>query len=471
MLKHSLRWLVCALAFATSAQAQTTPEPFRFPRIGDVIDPEERRYFGLFPDLNPEDTLRVERSEGDSVQVATLSPGVVPDVRLRFSGAEAVILSDLITRYETLFSLPDSTFEAFRVSELVRWRQPYQEVETWTTLALRSGPDVRGILFYADEEGVVLSSAPFSSQNFHAPEALSWIRSEDVLRVRREGFWSRLDLRPSGDAERYRRETLPTLRGQSTFVRGLPPELEAWRRTQAALKGGETQEHTPHHPAHDYTRLPLSRWRVAVQYGMGRIDAGSTTAQLFGGGGTFTDDWSGGASSVQGRVDYALTPTVGVGVAVGRTESDEILGIGVDGRQFSTTTLEVTASYSVVPPQLLAPLLPSLTVRAGGALAHAVAETRLEYYWPNRDYTALAEFSERRVAAGVAAGVEVAFRISRGASVLFGYDVAVYPWMEEETMKLDDPRVDLVIKTVEPRAFAFRRGGGTVGVSIHFGGP
>ena len=450
-------------------RAQPAPEPFPLPRVGDVVDPVERRYFGLFPDLDGEDTLRVERGAADSVRFVAASPGRPPAVRVQFSGTEAAVLADLLARYETLFLTPDSSFEAFRVSGLVRWRAPYQSAETWTTLALRSGPDVRGVLLYADEDGLVLSAVPFSSQGFRGPEDLVWVRATDVLRVRREGFWSRLDLRPAGDSGRYLRGTLPTLRERATFVRGLPPELEAWRRAQADLGGVDAGGDDSRPPARDYARLPLSRWRVGVQYGRGQIDAGQTTARFFGGGGPFTEDWNGGATGYQGRADYAVTPALGVGLAVGRAETGEIAGVGLDRRRFSATAVDLTVSYSVLPPQLRAAFLPSVTVRAGGSVAWTAAETTLGYYWPSRDYTATAEYSERRVAAGVAAGVEAAFRLSRGASVLLGYDLAVYPGMNEGARELDDPRVNLVIKTVEPRGFALRRGSATVGVAVHLG--
>ncbi len=433
-----------------------------------MIDSAERRYFGLFPSLDGEHALRLQRSGADSVDVVTVTDRTGAPARLRFSADEADALADLLTRYETLFLAPAPSFQAFRLAGLIRWNRPYQDAEAWATLTPRAGPEVRGVLLHADEHGLVVSPGPLPFRTFRSTEGLVWVRAADVLRVRHEGFWSRLDLRPSGDPDRYRREALPALQKEAVFVRGLPPELEAWRQAHTDVDAGD---HEAGSPALDYGRLPLSRWRVALRYGPGRIDAGATRTRLFGGGGTVVNEWGSEAASLGGRVDYAVTPAVGVGVAVGRSETGELSGLGLDARQFSATAVDLTASYAVLRPQLRQILFPSVAVRGGASVVRTTSQTTLGYYWPSRDYTASAEFSERGIEVGATAGVEVAFQLSRGASVLFGYDVAVYPWAEEGPFELQDPQVNLIIKTVEPRTFSLRQGAGTVGIAIHLGGP
>ncbi len=67
------------------------------------------------------------------------------------------------------------------------------------------------------------------------------------------------------------------LQRASLFIRGLPPELETWRRARASA---DTPEAGP--PLLTYTERPLSRWRFAIQYGPGNLNAGATTTRLFG---------------------------------------------------------------------------------------------------------------------------------------------------------------------------------------------
>lgn len=461
-----LACLVLALSFAPRAHAQLASEPFPLPRIGDVIDPHERRYFGLFPDYDGDDTLRVERAGPDSVRVVAVSGGSVRPVAPAFSVEKADALAEMIARYEDLFLALGSPFRPARVAGLVRWRPPFRDVEAWTTVTRRSGPELRGVLLHADEEGLVLSTSSPSFRGFQSADGLVWVRADDVLRVWRAGFRSRLDLRPGGSPDRYARGTLPTLRDEATFVRGLPPELEAWRRARTAERGRSASNAPP--PG--YARLPLSRWRLAFQFGPGWIDAGSTKTRLFVAGGTVTNGWRGPAAVVRGRVDYAFTRTLGAGMAVEWAGTEEIFGVAENRRRFSALAADFTASYAVVSPQLRAPLLPSVTVRAGGSVVRAGAETGLEYYLERQGYTAKAEFSEQAVEVGLAGGVELGFRLSRGTALTFGYDTAVYPWASEGELKLEDPRINLVIGTVEARSYDLRRGGVTVGVSVHFGG-
>ncbi|MEM1116299.1 MAG: hypothetical protein AAF845_03960 [Bacteroidota bacterium] len=454
------------LAHAASLQAYAQSAPLTLPRVGDVIDSEERRYFGLFPDLDPEASLRLEPHGSDSVRVAVLTGEALRPARVHFSTSEAATLADFLDRYEDLFLEPDSTFDAFRISHLVRWRQPYQDGTRGVSLTLRSGDEVHGLILHADTSGLAYTPTVPPFRSFRRADDVAWVRTEDVLRIRRDGVWSRLDLRPNGDPERYKRETLPVLQRQMVFVRGLSPELSAWRRAQPTSGTAE-----PSGEARNYSRLPLTRWRVAFQYGTGSLDAGSTVTHLFGGGGSVTNQWEVGVDNLHGRLDYALTRSLGVGVAVEQTRTAEDSGSGLDSRRFSATAADVFLSYTILPPQFSVPMLPSVTLWGGGSIAWLNAETTLGYYWPRRDYTASADFAETSVEPGFAAGIEVAFRLSRRTSVVAGYHGAVYPWAQEVSRELDDPVVDLTIKTVEARDFSLRRQGATVGVAVHLGGP
>lgn len=104
-------------------------------------------------------------------------------------------------------------------------------------------------------------------------------------------------------------------------------------------------------------------------------------------------------------------------------------------------------------------------------MIHSKVNSKMEYYWAGWDYTPTAEFSELTVQPGGVAGVELAFRLSRGASLQVGYEVAVYPRVQEGPLELDDPRINFVIKTVEPRTIDLRRGGVSMGLAVHLGDP
>ncbi len=435
-----------------AAGAQTAV-PYELARVGSEIDRGEREYFLLFPALGDADTLRIVRAGPDSVAIGSRSTR-----RLALSMEQARVLDAALASYEALFSAPDDAPSTVRIAGLLQWRLPFDRRPA-VILTLRDGAELRGELLHADTEGVVLATESVPIQDLRDAGGLVWVPAHQLVRARQPGFRSRLDVRPEGDPVRYATDALPALQRQATFLRGLPPEVRAWRRERPPGPAS-----TP--PATDrYTYVPLSRWQIGVQAGLGAVEAGAVTTDPYGVPPPREEVLDGYTIRVSSRLGYNVTAALGLEVAARYYVSEVIVGVEVDRRRYAAWVGEVTGSYALLRPRLIRP---SLTVRAGVSAVRATAATKLLFVDEVRGLSAEDTYSESLpVRVGGVVGVEGAVRLSRGASLVAEGGWAVYRGLTEGELVLTDPHVRVDVKRVEPRSADFRFRGIEAGIVFH----
>lgn len=436
--------------FALTARAQEGA-PYALARVGHEVDPRERAYFLLFPTLDAQDTVRVFHAGVDSVRISTGSDDLV------VSAERVRVLDQALSEYESLFSGADVPFETLAIAGLIRWRLPFEAHEA-VVVTRRDGPEVRGELLDADTSGLVLATGPLPFRSFRSPDGLVWVPADEVVRVRRPGFLSTLDVRPGGDPDRYTTEALPHLRRSATFSRGLSPELLEWQRPQPEPSDVADADRS-------FDNVPLSRWQVSVHWGLGRLGAGTTATDAFSIAPRIEEDWGGWTLGGRLRVGYNVTAALGLEATGLYQATEEMEGVALDLRRYSAYAVSLTASYALVSPRLLRP---ALVVRGGPSLVRSVATSALEYYSPRQTLTGVGEFEAASTRAGATFGAEVGVRLSRGASLAVGYDWAVYPSVQEAEIVLRDTRVGAALKEVEAREFNLLVRGVEIGLIVHF---
>ena len=453
-LRRALSAILLA-ALGPAAGGQTAGEPFPLPRVGAEVDAGERAYFLLFPSLGAADTLRLAWAGPDSVRVAGAGPALVVSAR------QARALGEVVAGYEALFAASEPASEPADVAGLLRWRLPTTDRPP-VVVTLRGGAEVAGRLLDADAEGVVVAVGPPPAPDAWRTDGLLFVRAADVVRVHQVGFKRALDVRPGGSAARYADEALPALRRRAVYLRGLPPELRAWRRSRPAPLQAEAPAPDPR-----VARAPLNRWEVGARAHAGALGAGATSTDPYGVQAPFTDEWDGRTWGAGVGVAYNATARLGAEVSVRYRASEQMEGVGIERRRYAALTADVAVRYAVVRPRLLRP---ALSVRAGLSLARLGTVTEIEFGDEGEPFPAADRVETSALRPGGVLGVEASVRLARGVSVVAASGWAVYPGLREAEIVLREPERGFVVKHVEARTVDLRLRGVEAGLVVHLGG-
>ena len=152
--------LLLTLPASGQAQAPPTAVDSMLARIGSTIDPSEKAYFGLFPEITLSSFVdaTLEPLPSGEMQVVIRVPGRTDERRL--DAETTTFLARYVVYYEALRA-PNVTPDLARVDRNVRLsglgRHAYdRSSEKPMEVGTRDGQTIRGWLLFADYERLIL---------------------------------------------------------------------------------------------------------------------------------------------------------------------------------------------------------------------------------------------------------------------------------------------------------------------------
>lgn len=238
---------ICSVILVSNlfrASAQVREEPAIISdRIGNVIHPSDRSYFGLFAAITNFDSATVSRSSGSmiAITIAYTDAGRREDTTLVLHDTIVRELRKYIDSYESLFEenalSSDISWEALR--GIVRPADPFIYEPFTLDLTLKGKRSMRALVLYANDSVLVVAPDSLRGSRRRLLEQAEVIIPADIIHVKDtrsffEHFFSELDIQVGRNDTMFRNEVAPVLLRRALYYPYPAPELR--RMIEARLR-------------------------------------------------------------------------------------------------------------------------------------------------------------------------------------------------------------------------------------------